>query len=168
MRGEWRWCWAWLCEMEGWCTVLEEQRRCTCKESGLLFWITRLPRGISARLSDAYEHFEESGHTFSMDLDSKRVWDYVGDSYVHRIIQDAAKPGEKLVELPGRRSGPTALEGQEDVDMLKMENVALEYTHLLTSQLESQRVYFEEVVERAVDKLVRLHIPFASETLPDS
>ncbi|KAL2444446.1 Polyubiquitin [Exophiala dermatitidis] len=100
----------------------------------------------------AYAHFEESGHTFSMDLESKRVWDYAGDAYVHRIIQDAAKPGEKLVELPGRRREPTALQGQEDVEMAKMDNIALEYTHLLTSQLESQRVYFEEVVERAVDK----------------
>ncbi|KAK5343191.1 hypothetical protein LTR98_000820 [Exophiala xenobiotica] len=100
----------------------------------------------------AYAHFEESGHTFSMDLESKRVWDYAGDAYVHRIIQDAAKPGEKLVELPGRRREPTALEGQEDVEVAKMDNIALEYTHLLTSQLESQRVYFEEVVERAVDK----------------
>lgn len=100
----------------------------------------------------AYAHFEESGHTFSMDLESKRVWDYTGDGYVHRIIQDAAKPGEKLVELPGRRREPTALHGEEDIDIAKMDNMALEYTHLLTSQLESQRVYFEEVVERAVDK----------------
>ncbi|KAI1618378.1 BRCA1-associated protein [Exophiala viscosa] len=100
----------------------------------------------------AYSHFEESGHTFSMDLESKRVWDYAGDAYVHRIIQDAAKPGEKLVELPGRRREPTALEGEEDIEVAKMDNIALEYTHLLTSQLESQRVYFEEVVERAVDK----------------
>lgn len=100
----------------------------------------------------AYAHFEETGHTFSMDLESKRVWDYAGDGYVHRIIQDAAQPGEKLVELPGRRREPTALEGHEDLEMVKMENIALEYTHLLTSQLESQRVYFEEVLERAVDK----------------
>ncbi|RVX69255.1 hypothetical protein B0A52_07231 [Exophiala mesophila] len=100
----------------------------------------------------AYLHFEETGHAFSIDLESKRVWDYVGDGYVHRIIQDAANPHEKLVELPGRRREPTALEGQEDIDMAKMDNMALEYTHLLTSQLESQRVYFEEVVERAVDK----------------
>lgn len=100
----------------------------------------------------AYAHFEETGHTFSMDLESKRVWDYIGDSYVHRIIQDAAIPGEKLVELPGRRREPTALQGQDDIDMAKMDNMALEYTHLLTSQLESQRTYFEEVVERAADK----------------
>ena len=100
----------------------------------------------------AYAHFEETGHTFSLDLESKRVWDYIGDAYVHRIIQDAAIPGEKLVELPGRRREPTALQGQEDVEMAKMDNIALEYTHLLTSQLESQRTYFEEVVERAADK----------------
>ena len=100
----------------------------------------------------AYTHFEETGHTFSMDLESKRVWDYAGDAYVHRIIQDAAKPGEKLVELPGRQREPTALQGQEDIEVAKMDNIALEYTHLLTSQLESQRAYFEEVVERAADK----------------
>jgi BRCA1-associated protein len=107
----------------------------------------------------AYAHYEESGHTFSMDLESKRVWDYGGDGYVHRIVQDAhsGAPGEKLVELPGSRregGGATALNGRSDQDEwgMKMEDVALEYTHLLTSQLESQRVYFEEVVERAVDK----------------
>lgn len=100
----------------------------------------------------AYTHFEDTGHAFSIDLESKRVWDYVGDGYVHRIIQNAGNPGEKLVELPGRMREPTALQGQEDLDITKMDNMALEYTHLLTSQLESQRVYFEEVVERAVDK----------------
>lgn len=30
--------------------------------------------------------------------------------------------------------------------------MSVEYTHLLTSQLESQRAYFEEIVERAADK----------------
>jgi BRCA1-associated protein len=34
----------------------------------------------------------------------------------------------------------------------KMESMANEYTYLLTSQLEGQRRYFEEQVERAVDK----------------
>jgi BRCA1-associated protein len=101
----------------------------------------------------AYAHYEETGHTFSMDLESKRVWDYSGDGYVHRIIQDSGtEPGEKLVELPGRRRETTALEAQEDLEMAKVDNMALEYTHLLTSQLESQRAYFEEVVERAADK----------------
>lgn len=33
-------------------------------------------------------HFEVSGHPFSMSLDSMRVWDYVRDEYVHRLIQN--------------------------------------------------------------------------------
>jgi BRCA1-associated protein len=102
----------------------------------------------------AFSHFEESGHCFAMDMESKRVWDYAGDGYVHRIIQDGAT-GEKLVELPGSRrvaaTEGTALE-DSGFEEEKMEGVALEYTHLLTSQLESQRVYFEEKVGSAADK----------------
>lgn len=37
----------------------------------------------------------------SMELQSQRVWDYVGDGYVHRLIQNA-RDG-KLVELPDPR-----------------------------------------------------------------
>ena len=40
----------------------------------------------------------------------------------------------------------------EMVPREKLENIGMEYTHLLTSQLESQRVYFEELVARAVSK----------------
>ena len=44
----------------------------------------------------AVEHFKETGHTFALELDTQRVWDYAGDGYVHRLIQD--KEG-KLVEV---------------------------------------------------------------------
>ena len=112
----------------------------------------------------AFSHYEETGHSFAMDMDSKRVWDYAGDGYVHRIIQNSADGlGGKLIELPGSRHNETALDpsshgyadNYDDTAALareKMEGLSLEYTHLLTSQLESQRVYFEEQVERAADK----------------
>jgi BRCA1-associated protein len=107
----------------------------------------------------AFSHYEETGHSFSMDMESKRVWDYAGDGYVHRIIQNSTDGlGGKLVELPGARHNETALdpfEEEEDntsIPREKVEGLSLEYTHLLTSQLESQRVYFEEQVERAADK----------------
>ena len=101
-----------------------------------------------------------------MDLESKRVWDYGSDGYVHRIIQDGPGTSEKLTHQVNTRRGDreaitsTAhLDQDSDQDSAawhdKMENLALEYTHLLTSQLESQRVYFEEVLERAVDKASR-------------
>ena len=81
-----------------------------------------------------------------MDLTSQRVWDYVGDAYVHRIIQN--KTDGKLLELPA--ADHSALDPPDWGDAVPREK--LENTHLLTSQLESQRAYFEEVVERAVDK----------------
>lgn len=46
-------------------------------------------------------------------------------------------------------------EGGDVVPREKMENMAAEYTYLLTSQLEGQRKYFEEQIERAVDKATK-------------
>ncbi|KAL1958172.1 hypothetical protein VTO42DRAFT_5027 [Malbranchea cinnamomea] len=99
----------------------------------------------------AFAHFKQTLHSFAMDLASQRVWDYVGDGYVHRIIQN--KADGKLVELPA--ADHSALDPPDWADAVpreKWENMSVEYTHLLTSQLESQRTYFEEKVERAVDK----------------
>lgn len=86
-----------------------------------------------------------------MDLTTQRVWDYVGDAYVHRIIQ--SKTDGKLVELPA--ADHSALDPPDWADAVpreKLENITVEYTHLLTSQLESQRAYFEDILERAADK----------------
>lgn len=86
-----------------------------------------------------------------MDLNSQRVWDYVGDAYVHRIIQ--SKGDGKYVELPAAdHSALDPPDWEDAVPREKLENMSVEYTHLLTSQLESQRAYFEEIVERAADK----------------
>lgn len=43
-------------------------------------------------------HYESSGHAYSMELETQRVWDYVNNQYVHRLIQDG-KDGE-IVEFP--------------------------------------------------------------------
>ncbi|KAJ6032707.1 hypothetical protein N7540_003439 [Penicillium herquei] len=98
----------------------------------------------------AFEHWKQSAHAFAMDLTSQRVWDYVGDAYVHRIIQ--SKTDGKLVELPAADNSALDPDWADAVPREKLENMSVEYTHLLTSQLESQRAYFEEVVERAADK----------------
>ncbi|EPS29016.1 hypothetical protein PDE_03962 [Penicillium oxalicum 114-2] len=99
----------------------------------------------------AFDHWKQTSHAFAIDLHSQRVWDYVGDAYVHRIIQ--SKTDGKLVELPA--ADHSALDPPDWADAVpreKLENMSVEYTHLLTSQLESQRAYFEEIVERAADK----------------
>jgi BRCA1-associated protein len=93
-------------------------------------------------------HWKESQHCYSLDLETQRVWDYVGDGYVHRLIQ--SKTDGKLVELPAPcRDGSddcSSCEAQnqrEDMDAAiyssKLDAIKDEYDRLLTTQLESQR-----------------------------
>jgi hypothetical protein len=42
-------------------------------------------------------HFQTTQHTYSMQVGSNRVWDYAGDNYVHRLLQN--KADGKLVQL---------------------------------------------------------------------
>lgn len=89
-----------------------------------------------------------------MDLATQRIWDYASDGYVHRIVQ--SKNDGKLVELPASNNYSTLATRDDDFDDYvpreKLDNIGQEYTHLLTSQLDSQRMYFEEILERAADK----------------
>ncbi|XP_028621799.1 BRCA1-associated protein [Grammomys surdaster] len=85
----------------------------------------------------AYKHFEETQHTYAMQLTNHRVWDYAGDNYVHRLV--ASKTDGKIVQY--ECEGDTCQE--EKIDALQ-----LEYSYLLTSQLESQRIYWENKIVR--------------------
>ncbi|XP_076842796.1 BRCA1-associated protein [Brachyhypopomus gauderio] len=83
----------------------------------------------------AYKHFEETQHTYAMQLTNQRVWDYAGDNYVHRLV--ASKTDGKMVQY--ECDGDTCQD--EKIDALQ-----LEYSYLLTSQLESQRIYWENKI----------------------
>lgn len=48
--------------------------------------------------SHAASHWQETGHGYSLELETQRVWDYASDAYVHRLIR--SKTDGKLVELP--------------------------------------------------------------------
>ncbi|NWU62675.1 BRAP protein, partial [Pterocles burchelli] len=85
----------------------------------------------------AYKHFEETQHTYAMQLTNHRVWDYAGDNYVHRLV--ASKTDGKIVQY--ECEGDMCQE--EKIDALQ-----LEYSYLLTSQLESQRIYWENKIVR--------------------
>lgn len=93
-----------------------------------------------------------------MDVVSQHVWDYAGDGYVHRLIQN--KADGKLVDLPASTHPKSPVNNSfsmtgyanDTVPREKLDNMGVEYAYLLTSQLESQRLYFEEQVERAADK----------------
>ncbi|XP_039312301.1 BRCA1-associated protein isoform X1 [Solenopsis invicta] len=94
----------------------------------------------------AFEHYRDTHHCYAMQLGNNRVWDYVGDNFVHRLLQD--KDG-KMVE--GGHSA-TKSEGAAVED--KVDSVQLEFTYLLTSQLETQRQYYEERLNRSEQRSI--------------
>ncbi|KAH7890706.1 hypothetical protein F5I97DRAFT_1974117 [Phlebopus sp. FC_14] len=99
----------------------------------------------------AHAHYESTTHLYALELETQRVWDYAGDGYVHRLIQN--KADGKLVELPsaassmGTNSREDGALGPSHADTLsaeKIEAIGIEYSYLLTSQLDSQRSFYEE------------------------
>ncbi|KAI0084471.1 BRCA1-associated protein 2-domain-containing protein [Irpex rosettiformis] len=106
------------------------------------------------RRAHAHAHYEQTTHLYALELETQRVWDYAGDGYVHRLIQN--KADGKLVELPSAASSMTMGGSNRDIngggggpsaaDALsaeKIEAIGIEYSYLLTSQLDSQRAYYE-------------------------
>lgn len=107
----------------------------------------------------AAKHYRDTGHCYALQLGSHRVWDYKGDNFVHRLLQN--KADGKLVPSDGGQTERGAVSlpggGGDVVSQDKVDSVQLEYTYLLTSQLDSQRRYFE-------DRLARLENSAAAET----
>ena len=60
-------------------------------------------------------HFQETNHTYAMQLGTNRVWDYAGDNYVHRLAQN--KSDGKLVQVD---EGGNAIQ-EEKVDSITLE-----------------------------------------------
>lgn len=74
---------------------------CTCIWAGFIF-----------------RHFQETNHTYAMQLGQNRVWDYAGDNYVHRLVQ--SKGDGKLVEVD---------EGGNVVREEKLDSITLEVSN---------------------------------------
>lgn len=147
--------------------------RPTCMECGTTsesLWMCLVCAHVGCgRYEDghAYRHFLATQHTYALDIETQRVWDYIGDQYVHRLIQNRADG--KLVELTWTRHDPSAATGvagptaalaavpaaaaavPADGDAVKdrLDAMALEYTYLLTGQLESQRRHFQSAAAEA-------------------
>lgn len=80
-------------------------------------------------------HYRATQHTYAMQLGTSSVWDYAGDNFVHRLYQN--KTDGKLVATQSS-------DGGEEESKEKIDSIQLEFTYLLTSQLETQRKYYEE------------------------
>jgi BRCA1-associated protein len=137
-------------------TDTDEEEEDSCNTCGATqnLWICLICGNVGCGRYDdahAFEHYKTTSHCYAMDIETQRVWDYAGDGYVHRLIQN--KSDGKLVELPSALMSSEYPHGEEDlVPRAKLENIGMEYTYLLTSQLESQRQYFEEKIALAADK----------------
>jgi len=128
----------------------------TCRSDTNL-WICLICGNVGCGRYDAahaFLHYQQTSHCFAMDMTTQRVWDYASDAYVHRIVQN--KLDGKLMELPAASSDESVREDEtahEDyVPKIKLDAIGREYTTLLTSQLESQRLYFEEKIAQSADK----------------
>ncbi|OBT49581.1 hypothetical protein VE04_10009, partial [Pseudogymnoascus sp. 24MN13] len=137
---------------------------CDCPED---LWICLICGNVGCgryKGGHAKEHWKETAHNYSIATTAPHVWDYAEDVWVHRLLQ--TKGDGKIVELPGSSravlgGGNNNRDGsgggqQQDLEMVpreKMENIGIEYGHMLATQLDSQRMYFEEVVAKAVDKV---------------
>jgi len=106
----------------------------------------------------AFDHHLQTNHLYALELETQRVWDYGGDGYVHRLIQ--TKSDGKLVEFPpvastGTFYHPADRAVEDDISREKLDAMGMEYTYLLTSQLDSQRLYYEERIAAAADKAAK-------------
>ncbi|KAI9889981.1 MAG: hypothetical protein M1814_004599 [Vezdaea aestivalis] len=138
---------------------------CSICASDSNLWICLICGNVGCGRYDeahAMQHYRDTSHCYVMEIDTQRVWDYAGDGFVHRLIQSETG-GRKLVELPCVLGVTRRADNDEESDdntdgyvpRQKLLSIGEEYTHLLTSQLESQRQYFEEKVAQAADKASR-------------
>ncbi|KAK4048856.1 hypothetical protein OIO90_005664 [Microbotryomycetes sp. JL221] len=140
------------------------QSTCTVCQSPSNLWICVICGNVGCgryQGGHAHSHFDDTGHSYSLEIETGRVWSYVDDEYVHRLIRN--RTDGKLVELPSSTttnnigkietkdedvSGP---DERADVNQDKLEAIGLEYANLMTTQLESQRHYYEQEIATLKD-----------------
>ncbi|KAJ0231313.1 hypothetical protein HA466_0299780 [Hirschfeldia incana] len=112
------------------------------------------------REGHSIKHWKETHHCYSLDLRTQQIWDYVGDTYVHRL--NHSKIDGKSVEMNSRclsHEGDCGLcECSEDTGISgaifnsKVDSIVTEYNDLLASQLKAQRQYYESLIVEARSK----------------
>lgn len=142
---------------------VQQQDKCNICGIGDNLWICLVCGNIACgryNHAHAISHYTETGHCFAMDVNSQRIWDYAGDNYVHRLL--TTENDGKLVELPSRGStSPSGTTSNDtgalnDNDNKNGKNSVpnpsyVEYSHILISQLESQREYYESKLDEMSD-----------------
>ncbi|KAF9942786.1 hypothetical protein BGZ67_010418 [Mortierella alpina] len=138
--------------------MTEDQNECALCGTTENLWICLICGHIGCgryQEKHAYHHYYDTSHLYALELETQRVWDYAGDGYVHRLIQN--KADGKLVELPSAVDGTVPSQHAVQVGQEKLDAIGLEYTYLLTSQLESQRLYFDAQMAAMAAQLAQMN-----------
>ena len=136
---------------------------CSECDSRLNLWICLICGNVGCGRqgrAHAKSHFDLTCHCYAMELSTQRVWDYAGDNYVHRLIQN--KADGKLVELPpaagveegqGRNRQGQGPGEDDNLKAEKMEILAMQYSQILQRAMEDQRVAYDEQMSELRRKL---------------
>ncbi|CAN6241130.1 unnamed protein product [Urochloa humidicola] len=156
------------CPVCQFCQKQSENSTCTvCQTSGNL-WICVICGFVGCgryQEGHAKQHWKDTQHCYSLDLETQRVWDYVGDSFVHRINHSKSDAKNAKFKSKCKYSGDYCVNcscTDDDLDMggamfsSKAETIVDEYNRLLASQLETQREYYEGLLSEAKRNKERL------------
>ncbi|XP_071702482.1 BRAP2 RING ZnF UBP domain-containing protein 2-like [Rutidosis leptorrhynchoides] len=137
------------CPVCRYCQQQPEKSKCMICQTSENVWICLLCGFVGCgryKEGHAIEHWKETQHCYSLEVETQRVWDYVGDNYVHRLIQ--SKTDGKLVELNNysERNDGDCPGFHEALLNSRVESIVNEYNELLTTQLENQKTYYESLL----------------------
>uniref|UniRef100_A0ACD5Z9B8 Uncharacterized protein n=1 Tax=Avena sativa TaxID=4498 RepID=A0ACD5Z9B8_AVESA len=144
------------CPVCRYCQQQPEKSMCSICGTSENLWICVICGNVGCgryKGGHAIEHWNETEHCYSLELETQKVWDYAGDNYVHRLIQ--SKTDGKLVEYNcnghhGADGICSLCSGDAGMDEAllnsKVEAIVEEYNDLLTSQLDKQRNYYESLL----------------------
>ncbi|CAA7407565.1 unnamed protein product [Spirodela intermedia] len=151
------------CPVCRFCMEHSEKPSCSVCETSENLWICVICGFIGCgryKEGHAVKHWKDKQHCYSLHIESQRIWDYVGDTYVHRLNQ--SKSQEKLFKLKSRyrstKKDNQTFECSGDSEISaallssKVDAIVDEYNNLLATQLDSQREYYESLLSEAKEK----------------
>lgn len=134
----------------------ENPSSCTVCSTSVDLWMCLICGHVGCgryKGSHAANHFDETGHGYALELESQRIWDYAQDAYVHRLVNNSMQSAhkEEVEDDVGKdvadRSQLMDSAPDDALVKSKVDAITTEFTHIMVSQLETQRAYFEKVVE---------------------
>ncbi|GAB2289193.1 hypothetical protein Dimus_023496 [Dionaea muscipula] len=155
--------WTYLsCQVCQLCQQQDEKPTCSICDTPENLWICVICGFVGCgRYKEGHtiRHWKDTQHCYSLDLVTQRVWDYVGDSYVHRLNQSIGE-GKSITLTTDSRDlsldgDAGTYDGNEDSQInevlfsSKVEAIMDEYNHLLATQLENQRPHYESLLAKA-------------------